>query len=163
MPLRRGRDAQRWDRERLRTFRAVGSEAYVDEVNGYVAEVVDWKDQEPGRVVRVFSDEDDDIVAVLAYQVFHEPTVLVYVALLAIRQGKGRQGYATDIAHGLIRHLDATHPGCRVTCKVVPGNTAMHQACSKWGAGEPTYSDDGYILYEFELPQSLPGVVTPEP
>jgi len=23
--------------------------------------------------------------------------------------------------------------------------------------------DDGYILYEFELPQSLPGVVTPEP
>jgi hypothetical protein len=157
VPLTHSWDAQRWDRERLRVFRASGSGAHVEEVNGCVASVLSWREDAPNRVVRLYSDGDDAVAGVLAYEVLLEPGVLVFVALLAVEQSRGRRGYGTEIALGLWRFLEQTHPGCRIAFRVAPSNLPMHAMCMKWRMGEPIYDGD-YCLYEGDLPESLPCV-----
>ncbi|WP_106818170.1 GNAT family N-acetyltransferase [Janibacter massiliensis] len=113
----------------------------------------DWLDTHSGSRLRLFFDEGNSLVAVVAYcdLVEDQPERGFFIYLLAVEADWQGQQIGLRIATGLIRAMAAERPDGRVLWMVDPRNTASASLSDLLGCDEPCYDENGMLAYHLEL------------
>jgi RimJ/RimL family protein N-acetyltransferase len=149
----RGRDANRTDASVLASFRCSDGPRWADDVEGYVRASLEWRDQQPGRVVKVFENDAGNLLAVAAFEPedLQEPSRGFFLSYLATNLAFQRGGIGRLVVLSLIDHLATLAPGAPLTWLVHPSNMASHALCASINAGEPIPEPDDGFFYEYQI------------